>query len=210
MDDGRATIEEAAASENTWVRARILKRKPPAEGSLLDIATRARDMAARSLGTAHPAYAVALQNLGLYYDAIENDGAKAAEYFRQARAVVNENDDPLAYGLQRLGIFHLQIKSDPERAEEPLTEALAIQRRTPGTDDLQLAETLVALAWVKMVGDPGSAIDLMAEALAIRRAKLPPGDSAIAEAEGLLTMLQAMDDNALPEVGDSTAGDFQG
>jgi hypothetical protein len=35
MPDDIAGLEEAARSENEWVRARILKRDPPAEGSLL-------------------------------------------------------------------------------------------------------------------------------------------------------------------------------
>jgi hypothetical protein len=81
MSDDNARTEKAAASENDWVRTRILKQDPPVEGSLLKIAERARDMAAGSLGSQHPAYAAALQNLGLYYDAIENDGSKASEFF---------------------------------------------------------------------------------------------------------------------------------
>lgn len=194
MDDDRALIEEAAASENTWVRACILKREPPAEGSLLEIATRARDMAARSLGMSHPAHAVALQNLGLYYDAIANDSATAAEHFAQARAVANDNQEVLAYGWQRLGIFHLQINGDAKRAVGPLTEALAIQRRTPGKDDLQLAETLVALALTRP--DRKAAVELLNEALQIRRAKLPSGDPAIISAEQLL--FAAGDDMAPP------------
>jgi hypothetical protein len=68
-----------------WVRTRILKGDPPPEGSLLQIAERARRMAANSLGRQHPTYAVALQNLGLYYDFIENDLSKAAEFFNEAR-----------------------------------------------------------------------------------------------------------------------------
>jgi hypothetical protein len=68
MSNDRLLIEEAASSENDWVLARILSRDPPPEGSLLKIAERARDMAANSLGTQHSAYAVSLQNLGVYYD----------------------------------------------------------------------------------------------------------------------------------------------
>jgi hypothetical protein len=86
-----ARTEKAAASENDWVRARILKQDPPVEGSLLKVAERARDMSTRSLGNQHPAYAVALQNLGLYYDAIENDGSMATEFFAQARASMITN-----------------------------------------------------------------------------------------------------------------------
>jgi hypothetical protein len=106
MSDDNARTEKVAASENDWVRARILKQDPPVEGSLLKIAERARDMAARSLGNQHLAYAVALQNLGLYYDAIENDDSRATEFFAQARAVLNDNELPLADGFYWLGIFH--------------------------------------------------------------------------------------------------------
>jgi hypothetical protein len=48
MSDDKAPIEEAASSENDWVRARILNQDPPPEGSLLKIAERARNMAAPS------------------------------------------------------------------------------------------------------------------------------------------------------------------
>ncbi len=194
MSDDKAPIEEAASSENDWVRARIIKRDPPPEGTLLKIAERARDMAANSLGNQHPAYAVSLQNLGLYYDAIEIDTSKAKELFAQARAVVNENDLPLAYGFYWLGIFHSQVNHDATRAEAALTEALAIQRRALGSDDLQLAETMIALADAKRVWKTGihSAIALMEEALRIQRTQLLPTDHAILDTENRLAILQAI------------------
>src|SRR3990170_7803594 len=97
--EDEALIERAAASENDWVRARILQKDPPLEGSLLQIAERARNMAANSLGRHHPAYAVALQNLGIYYDFIEHDVDTAIRFFDEARAVLKESDRPLAYGF---------------------------------------------------------------------------------------------------------------
>jgi hypothetical protein len=193
MSDDRALIEEAASSENEWVRARIIKRDPPPEGSLLKIAERARDMAANSLGNQHPAYAVSLQNLGLYYDAIENDTSKATEFFAQARAVLKGNDLPLAYGFYWLGIFHNKVNHDEKRAEAPLMEALAIQRRALGSDDLQLADTMIALAYAKGVKTGiHSAIALMEEALRIQRTRLPPTDQVILDAENRLSILQTL------------------
>jgi hypothetical protein len=106
MSDDKAQIEEAASRENDWVRARIIKRDPPSEGSLLQIAERARDMAANSLGTRHPAYAVALQNLGLYYEVIEIDLPKSSEFFKAARAVLTL---PLAQGFYWLGVFYNEV-----------------------------------------------------------------------------------------------------
>ena len=147
MPDSKAEIEEAAREENDWVRARILKQDPPVEGSLLKIAERARDMAARSLGTQHSAYAVALQNLGLYYDAIENDAAKASEFFAAAREVLKDNDLPLAYGFYWLGIFHNNVTRDGKRAVAALEDALAIQRRGLDSGDPQVEKTMVALAY---------------------------------------------------------------
>jgi tetratricopeptide (TPR) repeat protein len=191
MPDDPAKLEEAARSENEWVRARIIKREPPAEGSLLKIAQRARDMAANSLGTDHSAYAVALQNLGLYYDAIENDLPKAKELFAQARAVVN--DLPLADGFYWLGIFHHQITRDNERAQAALHEALAIQRRALGSDDPQLAETMIALAEATATsGDVQPAIVLMQEALRIQRAQAAPNDEAVVRTEQRLSMFQTL------------------
>jgi hypothetical protein len=192
MSDDKALIEEHARSENDWVRARILKRDPPPEGSLLKIAERARDMAANSLGTQHTAYAVALQNLGLFYDAIENDASKANEFFAQARAILKEHDLPLAYGFYWLGIFHDQVNHDGKRAEAPLTEALAIQRRALGGDDPQLADTMIALAQAKGVNAIDSAIALVEEALKIQRSQRCPSDRAIQDTEYRLAILQAL------------------
>src|SRR5713101_7161349 len=135
MSDDKTGIEEAASSENDWVRARILKQDPPPEGSLLKIAERARDMAANSLGKQHSAYAVSLQNLGLYYDAIENNTSKANEFFAQARVIMKGNDLPLADGFYWLGVFHDEVNHDEKRAEAALAEAQSIRRRALGSDD---------------------------------------------------------------------------
>jgi tetratricopeptide (TPR) repeat protein len=193
MPDDIAGLEEAARSENEWVRARIIKRDPPAEGSLLKIAQRARDMAANSLGTRHWAYAVALQNLGLYYDAIENDAAHANELFAQARAVVKESDLPLADGFYWLGIFHHQVSRDAGRAQAVLREALATQRRALASDDSLLADTMIALAEATAArGDIHSAIALMQEALRIQRAQALPNEEAVAKTEDRLSMFQTL------------------
>ena len=193
MPDDPAGLEEAARSENDWVRARILKRDPPAEGSLLKIAQRARDMAANSLGTDHCAYAVALQNLGLYYDVIENDAIRANEFFVQARAVAQQNDLPLADGFYWLGIFHHQIGRDAERAQAVLREALAIQHQALGSDDPRLAETMIALAEATAArGDIHSAIALMRDALRIQRAQARVNQEAVAKTEERLSMFQAL------------------
>jgi tetratricopeptide (TPR) repeat protein len=193
MSDDKALIEEAARSENDWVRARILKQDPPPEASLLRIAERARDMAANSLGKQHSAYAVALQNLGLYYDVIENYSLKANELFGQARAIVKENALPLAYGFYWLGVFHNLVSDDAKRAEPPLTEALAIQRRVLDSNDLQLAETMKTLAYTKRANTGvHSAIALMEEALKIQRSQLPPTDQALLDTENRPTILQTL------------------
>ena len=193
MPDDPAALEQAARSENEWVRARIIKREPPPEGSLLKIAQRARDMAANSFGTRHSAYAVALQNLGLYYDAIENDAARSKEFFAQARAVVAGDDLPLADGLYWLGIFHHQVGRNAERSLAALREALAIQRRALDGDDPQLAETMIALAeTTAMTGDVHSAIVLMREALRIQRAQAPPNEEAAMRTEDRLSLFQTL------------------
>jgi tetratricopeptide (TPR) repeat protein len=191
MIEDKALVEKAAASENDWVRARILKKDPPPEGPLLQIAERARDLAANSLGRDHPAYAVALQNLGLYYDFIENDGSKATEFFKAARAVLKESDLPLAYGFFELGVFHYEANHNASRAEAALMEALAIQRRMLGNDELQLADTLVALAYAKVrMTDIDSAIPLMEEALKIQRVRLGSANKIVLDTEERLALLR--------------------
>lgn len=159
---------------------------------MLKIAERARDMAAGSLGTQHPAYAVALQNLGLYYDAIENDAAAADEFLAQARASLKENDLPLSYGLYWLGIFHDQVSHNDKRAAALLTDALAIQRRALGGDDPRLAETMIALAHAKGINEPAASIALMEEALRIQRSRLSATDPAVLDSERRLAVLQAI------------------
>jgi tetratricopeptide (TPR) repeat protein len=190
-DDERALIEQAATTENDWVRARIIKRDSPPEGSLLKIAERARDMAANSLGKQHPAYAVALQNLGLYHDVIENDVATANEFFAQARSILKANDLPLAYGLYWLGVFHNEVTHDATRALASLAEALEIQRRALRSDDLELAQTMAALAEARsLTNEIDSATALIEEALRIRRAKLPETDQLVVDAEHRLAILR--------------------
>ena len=189
--EDEALIERAAASENDWVRARILKKDPPPEGPLLQIAERARDMAVNSLGRAHPAYAVALQNLGLYYDFIENDVSKATEFFDEARAVLKENDLPLAYGFFKLGVFHFEANHDARRAEAALMQALAIQRGGLASDELELADTLVALAYVKVrMSEIDAAVPLMEEALRIQRVRLGSTDRVVIHTEERLALLR--------------------
>ncbi len=191
MVEDKALIERAATSENDWVRARILQKDPPPEGPLLQIAERARDMAVNSLGRAHPAYAVALQNLGLYYDFIENDVSKAAEFFNEARAVLEDNALPLAYGFFKLGVFHYEANHDARRAEAALMQALAIQRRGLASEELDLADTLVALAYAKVrMSEIEAAVPLMEEALRIQRARLGAMDRRVLDSEERLVLLR--------------------
>lgn len=193
MSEDKALIEKAAVSENDWVRARILQKDPPPEGPLLQIAEKARDMAANSLGRQHPAYAVALQNLGLYFDFIENDAAKAAEFFNAARAVLLESDLPLAYGFFKLGVFHYEAKHDARRAEAALLQALAIQRRILGNNELPVADTLVALAHAKVrMFEIDAAIPLMEEALEIQRTRLGGADKIVRDTAERLALLRGV------------------
>jgi tetratricopeptide (TPR) repeat protein len=162
----RAKSEGLASRENEWVRTRIMKGDAPAEGSLLQIAERARDAAAKSLGTQHPAYAVSLQNLGFYYELLENDTVKANEFYERARNVLAL---PLAEGLYLLGLFHLKTREDAKRADAALNAALAIQHEALDENDLPLAETMLALADARAKqSDLDSAIELANEALRIQ------------------------------------------
>lgn len=175
-DEERLRAERFAAQENDWVRARILKRDVPAEGSLREIAERARGKADRSLGRDHPAYAVATQNLGLYFDAIENQPATAETYFAGARDSLKGSDGPLAEGFSALGAFHLESSQKFKRAEANFERALAILRQgEPGAIDL--ARTLVGLSDVRArLGARSSAIALLEEAMIVRQSQAGPGD----------------------------------
>jgi hypothetical protein len=153
MSDDKGQIEEYAKSENDWVRARIIKRDPPPEGSLLQIAERARDMAANSLGTQHWAYALALLNLGIYYDFIEHNTAKAQELIDQASAIVEESKTGSA--LYADALFHLGTArkerklptDDPRITEGYLNQALFIHRRL-SAERLLANETVASGPWM--------------------------------------------------------------
>jgi hypothetical protein len=135
MSDDKAQIEEFASRENAWVRARLLKENPPAEGTLQQIAERARDMAANSLGTRHVAYAVALLNLGIYYDFILRDGSRATEALEEARDLLQESTTGrtlYADALFQLGTARKERKlptDDPKKTEDYLNESISIQRQ---------------------------------------------------------------------------------
>ena len=124
MSDDKAQIEEAAKSENSWVRARIFKQDLPQIRTLLQIAERARDMAANSLGTQHSAHGGALLNLGIYYDFIEHETMKAQELFDQARTILEQTQ--AGASLYAEALFELGTARKERRlpADDPkITEA---------------------------------------------------------------------------------------
>ena len=165
--------EEAAAEENQHVRAVILKKDHLEHDRAFELANRAYEMAARSLGEQHPAYAVALQNLGLCLSVLENDSISAADYFDRARAVAGPHHPALAETFYWLGVFYYEAK-DAARAEEFFTETLNIQRRNLESKDPELARTLIGLAYAKSVTQgPAAAVSFLEQALKIQGASLP-------------------------------------
>ena len=165
--------EEAARVENQHVRAVILKKDHLEHDRAFEVANRAYEMAARALGEQHPAYAVALQNMGLYFCVIGNDTITAADYFERARAVAGPYDPALVETFYWLGVFYYEVR-DAGRAAEFFEEALTIQRRIPGSKDPELARTLIGLAYAKSVTEgPGAAVSLLKEALEIQEGSLP-------------------------------------
>lgn len=183
MAESKEWYEEAATAENEYVRAVILKGDHPQHDQALKVAERARDMARSALGQDHPAYAEALQNLGVYYSAIEKDANKADDFFGQARAVVGRDHVILARSYYFLGMFWYEAR-DPKQAETFFSEALAIQRHALTAHDPALAQTLVCLALAKAALEgPGAALALLEEALEIQRAGLPAKDPQILETE---------------------------
>lgn len=130
-----ADFERAAAEENGWVRARILKNDPPAEGSLLKISERAQRMAAESLGEQHWAHGAALLNLGIYYDFIEHDAPKAMDFIGRARAILQDTETGrgmFSDALYQLGTARKErnrSEDDPKTTEAYLSESLAVERK---------------------------------------------------------------------------------
>src|SRR5258708_18677109 len=182
MTHTKEWYEEAAQVENQHVRAVILKIDHLEHDRALEVASRAHEMAGRALGEQHPAYAVALQNLGLYYCVIGNDTITGADFFERARAVAGPYHPALAEPFYWLGIFYYEAR-DASRAAQFFEEALTIRRRDPGVENsktkgLELAQTLIGLAHAKAITEgPDAAVSLLQEALQIQEASLP-GDSA--------------------------------
>ena len=201
MEQTKEWYEEAAAEENKYVRAVILKKDHFEHDDAFEVADRACKMAAETLGEDHPAYAVALQNLGLYYNAVKNDVIAAIDCFDKARAIVRRYHPALAEGFFWLGIFHYESRN-VEKAEDFFSEALAIQRRSLGSNHLELARTLICLAYAKEVTRGSrAAVGLMEEALAIQRASLPTDSEEVYNTEQTLNSMRRRAEYATAEKG---------
>ena len=190
MTHTKEWYEEAARVENQHVRAVILKKDHLEHDRALEVASRAYEMAARALGEQHPAYAVALQNIGLYYSVIGNDTITAADYFERARAVAGLYEPALVETFYWLGVFYYEVR-DAARAAEFFEEALTIQRRIPGSKDPELARTLMGLAYAKSVTQgPGAAVSLLKEALEIQEGSLPVESAEVRDTRQRLEEMQ--------------------
>jgi tetratricopeptide (TPR) repeat protein len=144
-------VDQAASSENEWVRAVILKPGHEMQDEALEIATRARDMAGRALGEDHPLYAEAVQNVGVYYSALAGDPATAEEHFDQARRVVGPYHPVLLLSFYFLGMFHAEA-GDADQARRYLGEALTILRHEGHPDDPRVDQVRALLAEVESAG----------------------------------------------------------
>jgi tetratricopeptide (TPR) repeat protein len=173
MTHTKEWYEEAAKVENQHVRAVILKKDHLEHGRAFELASRAYEMAGRALGEQHPAYAVALQNIGLYFCVIGSDTITAADYFDRAREVAGPYHAALWETFYWLGVFYYESR-DASRAAEFFEEALTVQRHNLESKNPELAQTLIGLAYAKSVTQgPGTAVSLLQEALGIQEASLP-------------------------------------
>ena len=145
MEHDSEWYEAAAEQENEYVRAVIFKPGHPEKPYALEVATRARDMAGRALGTDHPAYAEATQNLGLYYASLGGDPGKAAGFFAEARRTVGPYHPVLSRSFYFLGLYYLEA-GDPVQSRKFFQEALGIVRREGFPDDPRVDTILARLA----------------------------------------------------------------
>jgi tetratricopeptide (TPR) repeat protein len=98
-------------------------------------------------------------------------------------AWLKAEDPALARSLTGLGIVSQEThQRDYRRAESYFNEALAIQKKSLGSDSLEVAFTLNCLGELNMLRhQDGVAESLLQRALGIRRKKLRPDDPAIAQ-----------------------------
>jgi tetratricopeptide (TPR) repeat protein len=190
MTHDKKWYEEAAKVENGHVRAVILQKDNPEHDRASEIANRALEMAGRALGKEHPAYAVALQNIGLYLCVIEHDMISAGDYLDWARAAAGPHHPALAETFYWLGVFYYESR-DPARAAGFFDEALTIQRSNLANKDPELARTLIGLAYAKSVTQgPDAAVGLLQEALEIQEASLPPESPELRETRQRLELMR--------------------
>jgi tetratricopeptide (TPR) repeat protein len=190
MTHSKEWYEEAAKVENQYVRVVILKKDHLEHDRAFDVATRAYEMAARALGEQHPAYAVALQNMGLYFCVIASDTITAADYFDRARAVAGPHHPDLSETFYWLGVFYYEAR-DASRAAEFFEEALTIQRRNLESKDPELVQTLIGLAYAKSITQgPGAAVSLLQEALEIQETSLPAESAEVLDTRRRLEEMQ--------------------
>lgn len=143
-----------------------------------------------AFGPNHPKVALALNNLGTFYEK-KGDGARAEPLFRQALAILGkqpESPDTAASLLNLASSY--DRRNDFERAEPLCRQALALFERTLGPNHPMLALALNQLASLRQGrGDLAEAEALLRRALGI--ASQVEGSSDVARYQGSLAEVLA-------------------
>jgi tetratricopeptide (TPR) repeat protein len=182
MKQDKSWLETAAATENQWVRAVILRKDHVAHREARRIAVDATGMAKKALGSSHPQYAVALLNLGIYYETVEQNHAEAARRYRQALRILGNDHPEYSEALYWLGTYQFSEGNSKARAMEVWSESLAALRRRSG-NPLRIADLLVCLSCCFVNDQPKKATPLLQEALEIQRKRLRSDDAIVKETE---------------------------
>ncbi|MGL9718787.1 MAG: tetratricopeptide repeat protein [Wolbachia sp.] len=119
----------------------------------------------------HPTIAIALENLGITYDAL-GDHQKAKELLEQALAIKEKHYGPdyfqVTITLANLGNTYRALGS-PQKAKELLEQALLIFKKHYGPDHFEVAKLLAALSNAyEALGSSQKQKELLEQALAIR------------------------------------------
>jgi hypothetical protein len=181
----KAWFEKAAAAENQWVRAVVLKDDHVAHSDARKIATEASEMARNALGASHTLYGASLLNLAIYYEVIEKNSAEAERRYQEARRILGNDHPEYVEAMYWLGVYQFSAKDGRNRAAEVWGEALAIFRRAAKTS-VRMADLLVCLSAYHISDQPKKAAQELREALEIQRRELGAGHKEVRATESRL------------------------
>jgi CHAT domain-containing protein/tetratricopeptide (TPR) repeat protein len=158
------------------------------------------DLTGQLRGEHHKDLGLALLNRGRVYRLLQRNAECEADYIRALEIFQRSpgQQDQVIWLLKNLSALYLN--TNRHVLAEPYTrQLLALQRASLLPGDLQLAESMVNIAFACVArGAVGEAVDLLCEALQIRSSTLGPDDPRTIQLRSILEQVQGSANSAAP------------